>query len=136
MNHPISQEICCDVLVIGTEGTGARVALEACEQGADVIAVTKGFLGRSGATLTADGEIDIDSRSAKTIFGVAGCPDDSPEEFAKDMIVEGDYLADQRLVAIHTQEAPQRVKELVEWGATIEGFVACPAISQERGDDS
>ena len=133
MNHSICQEICCDVLVIGTEGTGARVALEACEQGADVIAVTKGFLGRSGATLTADGEIDIDSRSAKTIFGVAGCPDDSPEEFAKDMIVEGDYLADQRLVAIHTQEAPQRVKELVEWGATIEGFIHAPGHRYPRG---
>lgn len=126
--------------------------MEAAGQGADVIAVTKGFLGRSGATLTADGEIDIDSRSAKTIFGVDGCPDDSPEEFARDMIQEGDYLADQHLVAIHTQEAPQRVKELVEWGAKIEGFihapghryprvvdpwaeisqVACPAIGQER----
>jgi len=133
VNHSINQEICCDVLVIGTEGTGARAALEAAEQGADVIAVTKGFHGRSGATLTADGEIDVDSRSAKTIFGVDGCPDDSPEEFARDMIQEGDYLADQNLVAIHTQEAPQRVKELVEWGAKIEGFIHAPGHRYPRG---
>ena len=55
----INQEFFCDVLVIGTEGTGARAALEAARQGAHVLAVTKGFLGRSGATLTADGEIDV-----------------------------------------------------------------------------
>jgi succinate dehydrogenase/fumarate reductase flavoprotein subunit len=127
------EEICCDVLVIGTEGTGARAALEATEQGADVLAVTKGFLARSGATLTADGEIDVDSRSAREIFGVEGSPDDSPEQFARDMIREGDYLADQRLVAIHTEEAPTRVKELLDWGANLEGFIHAPGHTYPRG---
>ena len=119
MNSRIEEEIRCDVLVIGTEGTGARASIEAAEQGVDVLAVTKGLLGRSGATLTADGEIDVDSRSACKVFGQQGSLADSPEQFARDMIREGDYLADQRLVAIHTEEAPLRVKELLDWGARL-----------------
>lgn len=123
----------CDVLVIGSEGTGARAALEAAERGVRVLVVTKGFWSRSGATLTADGEIDVDSRSAREMFGVAGSPEDSPEQFARDMIREGDYLADQRLVAIHTEEAPARVKELVDWGAGLEGFIHAPGHTYPRG---
>jgi succinate dehydrogenase/fumarate reductase flavoprotein subunit len=112
----VDEEVRCDVLVIGTEGTGARASVEAAEQEVDVLAVTKGFLARSGATLTADGEIDVDSRGAREIFGVEGSPDDRPEQFARDMIRESDYLGDQRLVAIHTEEALARVKELLDWG--------------------
>jgi succinate dehydrogenase/fumarate reductase flavoprotein subunit len=127
------QEICCDVLVVGTEGTGARAALEAASSGADVLAVTKGFMARSGATLTADGEIDIDSNSAREIFGVNGSSEDSPEQFSQDMIVEGDYLVDQRLAGIHAEEAPERVKELVDWGGQLEGFIHGPGHTYPRG---
>jgi succinate dehydrogenase/fumarate reductase flavoprotein subunit len=127
------EETSCDVLVIGTEGTGARAAIQAAEQGADVLAVTKGQVARSGATLTADGEIDVDSRSICELFGLKGSLDDSPEQFARDMICEGDYLADQRLVAIHTEEAPVRVKELLDWGARNEGLFQAPGHSYARG---
>jgi len=133
MNLLVEEEIRCDVLVIGTEGTGARAAIEAAGQGLNVLAVTKGFQGRSGATLTADGEIDVDSRSACEVFGQRGSPDDSPEQFARDMIREGDYLNDQRLVAIHTEEAPARVKELLDWGAHLEGFIHAPGHTYPRG---
>ncbi len=129
----IEQEIRCDVLVVGTEGTGARAAIEAADAGTDVLAVTKGQVARSGATLTADGEIDVDGRSIRESFGLDGCPDDSPEEFARDMIVGGDYLGDQRLVAIHAAEAPARVKELLAWGASLAGFVHGPGHRFARG---
>ena len=129
----LDSEMRCDVLVIGTEGTGARAAIEAAEQGADVLAVTKGQVARSGATVTADGEIDVDSRSIRELFGLEGSPDDSPEQFARDMIIGGAYLADQRLVAIHTEEAPARVKELLDWGAPLEGFIQGPGHSYPRG---
>ena len=129
----IEEEIRCDVLVIGTEGTGARAAIEAADRGADVLAVTKGQVARSGATLTADGEIDVDGRSIRELFGLEGSPDDSPEQFARDMVIEGDYLADQRLVAIHTEEAPARVKELLDWGAPLVGFTQGPGHSYPRG---
>lgn len=90
-------------------------------------------MAKSGATLTADGEIDVDSRSARDLFGVNGSPDDSPELFATDMIREGDFLADQNLAAIHAQEAPARVRELIDWGARLEGFIQAPGHSYPRG---
>ncbi len=125
--------ISCDVLVIGTEGSGARAALEAAAQGASVLAITKGQPARSGATLTAGGEISVDSRSARQLFGVDGSDEDSPGQFACDMIRAGEYLADQRLVAIHTEEAPTQVKKLIEWGARLEGFIQGPGHSYPRG---
>jgi succinate dehydrogenase/fumarate reductase flavoprotein subunit len=127
------QETSCDVLIIGTEGTGARAAVEAAKSGANVLAVTKGYMARSGATLTADGEIDIDSKSARRLFGVNGSTEDSPENFSQDMIVEGDYLVDQHLASIHAAEAPIRIKELVDWGAKLEGFIHAPGHSYPRG---
>lgn len=133
MSVPENDVLTCDVLVIGTEGTGARAALEAAGQGAEVIAVTKGLITRGGATLTVESEIDIDSRSAKEFLGVNGSPDDSPGQFAKDMIVGGDYLSNQQLVAIHTEEAPERVRELVELGARLEGFIHAPGHTYPRG---
>lgn len=127
------RQLQCDVLVIGSEGTGARAALEAQRRGAEVLIITKGSLARSGATLTADGEIDVDSRSALKLFGLAGSSEDSPEQFAADMVREGDYLSDQHLVSIHAEEAPSRIRELVEWGAKIEGFIHAPGHTYPRG---
>jgi succinate dehydrogenase/fumarate reductase flavoprotein subunit len=129
----IDNQLRCDVLVIGTEGTGARAALEATSRGASVVAVSKGLPSRSGATLTAGGETSIDSRSARQLFGLDGSLEDSPEQFAQDMIQAGEFLADQRLVAIHTEEAPLRVKDLVDWGARLEDFVQGPGHSYRRG---
>jgi succinate dehydrogenase/fumarate reductase flavoprotein subunit len=126
------QEVCCDVLVIGSGATGARAALEAAEQGTDVLIATKGLVARSGATVTADGEFAVDGSSARTMFGVDGSPDDSPEQFARDMILGGDYLADQQLVAIHTEEAPACIRQLFDWGARVEGFSHAPGHTHAR----
>ena len=122
-----------DVLVIGSEGAGARAALEAARQGMDVIVLTKGVIGRSGATLTADADIDMDSRSASELFGFNGDMEDSPEIFAQDMARESEYISDQELVKIHCEEAPQRIKELVDWGAKIYHLTKAPGHRYARG---
>ncbi|MEW6524416.1 MAG: FAD-binding protein [Bacillota bacterium] len=122
-----------DVLVIGSEGAGARAALGAADRVGSVIVATKGFVGKSGATLTADADIDIDSRSAADIFGLPGDRRDSPEKFAEDMCKEGEYLNDQELVRIHTEEAPARLKELVDWGARIDRLTHAPGHTYPRG---
>lgn len=123
----------CDVLVIGTEGTGVRAALEAAQHGANVLTISKGIPSQSGATLTAGGEISIDSRSARDLLGMDGSAYDSAEQFACDMIQAGEYLPNQKLVAIHTAEAPARIKELVDWGARLEGFIHGPGHKYPRG---
>lgn len=122
-----------DVLIVGSEGAGARAALEASKWCKSVVVATKGIVGKSGATLTADADIDIDSRSAAELFGLPGDLNDSPEKFAEDMCKEGEYLNDQHLVTIHCEEAPMRVKELVEWGARIDKLTHAPGHSYPRG---
>jgi succinate dehydrogenase/fumarate reductase flavoprotein subunit len=122
-----------DILVIGSEGTGARAALEAVKRGLNVTVLTKGVIGRSGATLTADADIDIDSRSAAELFGLPGDLEDSPEIFAQDMARESEYISDQDLVKIHCEDAPQRIKEIVDWGAKVYKLTKAPGHSYARG---
>lgn len=109
------QRLNTDVLVIGSEGAGARAAIAAAEAGLDVTIVTKGRLGRSGATITGAADLDVDSGSLLRLIG-QGDSRDSPEHFFRDMVVEGKYLNDQRLVEVHVAEVPERLRELLEWG--------------------
>ncbi|MBI2911914.1 MAG: FAD-binding protein [Chloroflexi bacterium] len=104
-----------DVLIIGSEGAGARAAIAAADAGVDVTIVTKGRLGRSGATITGAADLDVDSASLVRLIG-QGDSRDSPEEFFRDMVVEGKYLNDQRLAEVHVSEVPERLRELLEWG--------------------
>lgn len=104
-----------DVLVIGSEGAGAWAAIRAADAGLETTVVTKGRLARSGATLTGAADLDVDSASLRRLIG-RGDPDDSPEHFFRDMVVEGRYLNDQPLVEVHVQDAPQRLAELLSWG--------------------
>ncbi|MBX5491482.1 MAG: FAD-binding protein [Chloroflexi bacterium] len=115
-----------DVLVIGSEGAGARAAWEAADRGQRVVIVTKGRLARSGATLTGAADLDVDSRSLRHLLGpaprtsgVAPHPEDSPEQFFRDMCVEGKWLNDQRLVRAHVEDVPERARELLEAGLKV-----------------
>jgi succinate dehydrogenase/fumarate reductase flavoprotein subunit len=133
LNNFIDQIIKTDVLIIGSEGAGARAAIEVKNKGLNVVVVTKGYVGRSGATLTADADIDLDSKSCVELFGLPGDLQDSPEKFFEDIIIEGEYLNNQRLVEIHVKEAPKRIKELVSWGAKIDKLTHAPGHKYPRG---
>jgi succinate dehydrogenase/fumarate reductase flavoprotein subunit len=126
-------ELTCDVLVIGTEGAGSRAVIEAADAGCDVVTVTKSVIGKSGATLTADADIDVDSKSCIEVFGLPGDPHDSEQAFFEDMVVEGDYTNDQTLVEVHVSEAAKRTKELVDWGARIDRLTHAPGHRYPRG---
>lgn len=79
----------CDVLVIGTGGAGCRAALTAKQQGADVIQIAKGPIGRCELTvMTMPG------------FGalLPSNPKDSRENFFLDTLDGGAYLNDRNLV--------------------------------------
>lgn len=122
-----------DILIVGSEGAGARAALEASKYGLNITVATKGVIGKSGATLTADADIDVDSRSCIELFNLPGDPNDSPEKFAEDMVKEAEYINNQDLVKIHCNEAPERVRELVDWGARIDKLTHAPGHSYPRG---
>lgn len=108
-----------DVLIIGSEGAGARAAIEACDQGAQVTVATKGQLGRSGATITGTADLCVDSRSLNQLLEGRGDNRDSPEAFFHDIVVEGKYLNDQKLVQAMVEDVPQRARELLEWGLRV-----------------
>jgi len=115
-----------DVLIIGSEGAGARAAWEVADRGLRATIVTKGRLGRSGATLTGAADLDVDSRSLLRLLGpeprlsgIAPNPEDSPEAFFRDMLVEGKWLNDQRLVLAHVEDVPERAREMLEAGLKV-----------------
>jgi fumarate reductase (CoM/CoB) subunit A len=98
----------CDVLVIGSGGAGSFAAIAADDQGADVLIVDRGVLGKSGATVTA----------GHTCCSAQG-PDDSPDLHFQDTVQGGYFVNNQKLVEAYTSEAPQRIRELDAFGANF-----------------
>jgi len=115
-----------DVLVIGSEAAGARAAIAVCEQGVNVVIVTKGRMSMSGATVTAIAGIAIDRRSTKELLDLPGDTEDSPDAFFDDIVTEGKYINNQKLVEVAVNEGPLRVKELADWGMKINSFSERP----------
>jgi len=121
-----------DLLIVGSEGAGARAAIEASEHDIEVTIVTKGRIGRSGATVTAVMDMAVDSKSALELLGLPGDPNDSKEIFFRDIVVGGGYLSNQKLVETVVNDAPQRSKELQDWGLRWVDLFRMPGHSYPR----
>jgi len=94
----------CDVLIIGGGGAGVLAAMEASKQKHLKIAVvSKGPVGRSGLTPTANGG---------TAFHL------SPEGTFKEMVTAGCFLNDQSLVWLMATKAPPILEMLKSFGIT------------------
>jgi len=100
-----------DVLVVGAGGAGLRAVVAAREAGCSVRLVTKSLLGKAH-TVMAEGGV-------AAAFGNMGEPDDWKVHF-KDTMKGGQFLNNWRTVQIFTQEAPQRVEELEQYGAVFD----------------
>jgi succinate dehydrogenase/fumarate reductase flavoprotein subunit len=108
-----------DVLVVGGGGAGFRAAIGARLQGAKVTLASKGPLARSGATPMAGADFTLDGRSMSQIEGLAGDPNDSPEKVLNDIVTQGCFLNNQKLVEQYIRTAPKCLRELIEWGIHI-----------------
>jgi succinate dehydrogenase/fumarate reductase flavoprotein subunit len=104
-----------EVLVIGSGGAGLRAAIEASDQGASTIVISNGAIGKSGATMLAGADVTLDGGSAAKI-GLPGNEEDSKERFLHDIIVQGYYLNNQKLVESYVRDAGARTRELIDWG--------------------
>ncbi len=100
-----------DVLIIGAGGAGLRAALEALAQGATVGVVCKSLLGKAH-TVMAEGGI------AAAMANVDHA-DDWRTHF-RDTMRGGKFLNNWRMAQLHAQEAPDRVRELEQWGALFD----------------
>ena len=103
--------ITTDLLIIGSEGAGGTAAISARKRNIRVTIATKGSdIRRSGASVTGDGDISIDSTSLVRRFGLTTAREgDSPEIFFMDMVRGGKYLNNQKLVRVLVEQAPDNL---------------------------
>ena len=100
-----------DVLIIGAGGAGMRAAISAFDSGARVTILSKSLLGKAH-TVMAEGGIaaalaNVDSK-------------DSWEVHFADTMEEGVYISNYRMAELLAKEAPERVRELEEYGALFD----------------
>jgi len=107
-----------DVLVVGGGGAGFRAAIGARQRGAKVLLLSKGPLARCGATPMAGADLTLDGNSLNKL-GFPGEPKDSKELMFGDIVTQGFYLNNQKLVEQYAENAPARLKELIDWGIDI-----------------
>ncbi|HXX69742.1 MAG TPA: fumarate reductase/succinate dehydrogenase flavoprotein subunit [Polyangiaceae bacterium] len=100
-----------DVLIIGAGGAGLRAAIEASAGGLSVGLVCKSLLGKAH-TVMAEGGV------AAALGYVE--PKDNWKVHFRDTMKGGRYLNQWRMAQLHAMEAPDRVKELEEWGALFD----------------
>jgi succinate dehydrogenase / fumarate reductase flavoprotein subunit len=100
-----------DVLIIGAGGAGLRAALGGLAQGAKVGVVCKSLLGKAH-TVMAEGGI------AAAMANVDHA--DNWRTHFRDTMRGGKLLNNWRMAQIHAQEAPERVRELEQWGALFD----------------
>jgi succinate dehydrogenase/fumarate reductase flavoprotein subunit len=103
-----SKRFSCDVLVIGGGGAGLRSAIEASENGAKVIVVSKTKVGYGNNTIM-----------SKAILASPGWGDinDNREVYLRDTVIGGRYINDQELVNALAGEAHRQPSVLEKYGA-------------------
>ncbi len=99
-----------DVLVIGAGGAGLRAAIEASASGARTALVCKSLLGKAH-TVMAEGGIAA---------ALAHVDRDDWQTHFRDTMEGGKRLNHWRMAELHAKEAPDRVRELEQWGAVFD----------------
>jgi len=107
-----------DVLVVGGGGAGFRAAIEAARAGVRVTLVSKGPLARSGASPMAGADFTLDGKSMNEL-GREGDVNDSKEKVFNDIVTQGWYLNNQKLVQQYIDTAKSQLSDLMEWGIDI-----------------
>ncbi len=100
-----------DVLVIGAGGAGLRAAIATAQQGKSTALVSKSLLGKAHTVMAEGGCAaalgNVDSR-------------DSWKVHFRDTMRGGKFLNQWRMAELHARQAPERVRELEEWGAVFD----------------
>src|SRR2546426_2882322 len=108
-----------DVLVIGAGGAGLRAALECSNRGMNTGLMCKSLLGKAHRGMAEGG--------VAAALGNVDRRDNWKVHF-RDTMRGGKFLNQWRMAELHAREAPDRVRELEEWGAvfdrTTEGLIS------------
>src|SRR5271170_2262451 len=100
-----------DVLVVGAGGAGIRAAIECAQLGLNTGMISKSLLGKAH-TVMAEGGVaasmgNVDKR-------------DNWKIHFRDTMRGGKFLNQWRMAELHAKQAPDRVRELEEWGAVFD----------------
>ena len=117
----IQEIIRSHVLVIGSGGAGVRAAIEASAHGTCVL-ISRTIAGKGGCTIMAEGGYNAVMNEADSIA----------DHFA-DTMKGGAYLNDQDLVHVLTKEAPDRMQDLISWGAVFDVTDSCTICQRPFG---
>ena len=96
-----------DYLVIGSGIAGLYFALKAAETG-KVLVITKANADESNTKYAQGGIASVTD------------PDDSVEKHISDTLIAGDGLCDEKVVKMVVTEGPERVREMIGWGADFD----------------
>ena len=100
-----------DVIVIGAGGAGLRAAIEASSNGAKVGMISKSMLGKAHTVMAEGGAAAALANKDHR---------DSWKIHFRDTMKGGKYLSDWRMAKVHAQQAPDRIRELEQWGAVFD----------------
>jgi succinate dehydrogenase/fumarate reductase flavoprotein subunit len=103
-----------DVVVVGAGGAAMRAAVSAAERGASVLVVAKQPVGIGGSTV--HGASEIMSMSASGF----GDKNDSPDVHYRDTMGAGKGFIDPVLVRALADDAPDRARDLIEYGVPFD----------------
>ncbi len=102
------------MVVVGGGGAASRAALSARLAGADVLMLTKAPLGVGGSTVHGASEI--------MSMGASGYGDasDSPDIHYRDTMAAASGFIDPALVRVLADDAPQRIRDLIDFGVAFD----------------
>ena len=100
-----------DVVIIGAGGAGLRAAIEASAAGVSVAMICKSMLGKAHTVMAEGGAAAALANKDHR---------DSWQIHFRDTMKGGKYLGDWRMAEIHAQQAPDRIRELEQWGAVFD----------------
>ncbi len=100
-----------DVIVLGAGGAGLRAAIECSMQGLSTGLVCKSLLGKAHTVMAEGG-----------VAASLGNSDDRDhwKVHFRDTMRGGKFLNNWRMAELHAKQAPDRVRELEEWGAVFD----------------
>ena len=100
-------QLSTDVLVVGAGGAGMYAAIAAAREGASVLLVDKGQVGRGGATIMAQMTVAVALGAAEP---------DSVELHLEDTLTAGRGLCNEELARLVCGDGPTRIVEMEQWG--------------------
>lgn len=121
-----------DVVVIGSGAAGLVAAQEAAANGCSVLVLSKGQIGRSGATATITGDISVDGATIHDL-GLSRKSADSQDIFLEDTLKGGGYLNDRRLAQAMVSGVGSEVSSLMAAGLKVVGIGHAPGHRFPRG---